>query len=62
MRRWLAAGVEMGWVSYPKGRTVTVYRTLDNFQILTVNGTLDGEDVLPGLRYRVADLFSALGS
>jgi hypothetical protein len=34
MRRWFAAGVELGWVIYPK-RTVTVYRALDDIRILT---------------------------
>lgn len=60
MRRWLAAGVELGWVIYPRGRTVTVYRGLDDIRVLTANDSLDGESVIPGFRYRVGDLFAAL--
>jgi Uma2 family endonuclease len=60
MRRWFAAGVELGWVVYPRGRTVTVYRALDDIRILTANDTLDGESVVTGFRCRVGDLFSAL--
>ena len=60
MRRWFAAGVEIGWVIYPRGRTVTVYRALDDICILTANDMLDGESVVPGFRCRVGDLFSAL--
>lgn len=61
MRRWLAAGAELGWVIYPKGRTVTVYRSLDDIRILTSGDTLDGGLVVPGFRCRIGDLFVALG-
>jgi Uma2 family endonuclease len=60
LRRWLAAGVELGWVIYPRGRTVTVYRSLDDIRILMANDSLDGEDDVPGFRCQVGDLFSAL--
>ncbi len=56
-RRWLAAGTEMVWVVYPSGRSVTVYRSLDNVKILTQDATLDGEDVVPGFSCRVRELF-----
>jgi Uma2 family endonuclease len=60
MRRWLAAGVELGWVVYPRGRTVTVYRALDDIRMLTANDMLDGDPVVPGFRCRVGDLFAGL--
>jgi Uma2 family endonuclease len=60
LRRWLAAGVEMGWVVFPGGRSVTVYRALDDIRVLTVDDTLDGGDVVPGFECRVGDLFTAL--
>ncbi len=60
MRRWLAAGVELGWIVYPRGRTVTVYRGFDDIRILRANDTLEGESVVHGFRCRVGDLFSAL--
>jgi Uma2 family endonuclease len=61
MRRWFAAGVELGWVAYPRGRTVTVYRALDDIRVLTADDTLEGGDVVPGFECRVGDLFAALG-
>lgn len=62
MPRWLAAGVELGWVMYPKGRTVTVYRSLDDIHVLKADETLGGGPVVPGFTCRVGDLFAALGS
>ena len=62
MRRWFAAGVELGWVIYPRGRTVTVYRGLDDIRVLSADDVLDGNSVVPGFSCRVRDLFSALGS
>jgi Uma2 family endonuclease len=60
MRRWIAAGVELGWVAYPRGRTVTVYRGLDDIRVLTESDILDGGSVVPGFTCRVGDLFAAL--
>jgi Uma2 family endonuclease len=54
---WLAAGVAMVWVVNPKRKTVTVYRSPTSSTILTVNDELDGQDVVPGFRCRVSELF-----
>lgn len=59
-RRWLAAGCEMVWVVYPRGRSVTVYRSLDDVKILTGDAALDGGDVLPGFSYGLEELFAGL--
>ncbi|MGL4513702.1 MAG: Uma2 family endonuclease [Lacipirellulaceae bacterium] len=59
-RRWLAAGCEMVWVVYPRGRSVTVYRSLDEVKIVTGDAALEGEDVVPGFRVPVGELFSGL--
>lgn len=61
IRDWLAAGTKIAWVVYPKGRTVTVYRALDDIQVFTENDTLSGESVVPGFECKVADLFAGLG-
>lgn len=61
MRRWFAAGVELAWVVYPGGRTVTVYRGLDDICVLTENDTLEGGSVVPGFSCRDGELFAALG-
>ncbi|MBI1925496.1 Uma2 family endonuclease [Candidatus Poribacteria bacterium] len=54
---WLAAGCSMVWVLNPRRRTVEVYRSPDDFKVLTANDILDGEDVVPGFRCKVAELF-----
>jgi Uma2 family endonuclease len=59
-RRWLAAGCEMVWVVYPRGRSVTVYKSLDDVRILTGDATLDGGEALPGFSYPLAELFAGL--
>jgi Uma2 family endonuclease len=53
----LTAGVRLVWVIYPESRTVCVYRPDEPGTILRENDVLDGEDVLPGFRCRVGDLF-----
>lgn len=59
-RRWLAAGCEMVWVVYPRGRSVTVYKSLDDVRILTGDAALDGGELLPGFSYPLAELFAGL--
>ena len=54
---WLDAGTSLVWVVNPRRRTVTVYHSLQNISILTENDYLDGEQVLPGFRLRVGDIF-----
>ncbi len=60
IRRWLAAGVELAWVINPSGRTVTIYRAVNDIQVLTEQDTLTGESVVPGFACQVAELFVGL--
>jgi Uma2 family endonuclease len=62
MRRWFAAGVELGWVVYPKRHTITVYRGLGDIRVLKPTDVLDGGAVVPGFTCSVGDLFAHLGS
>jgi Uma2 family endonuclease len=55
---WLANGALAVWVVSPKLRNVTVYRSLTDVTILTENDELDGHNIVPGFRCRVAELFS----
>jgi Uma2 family endonuclease len=54
---WLAAGCRLVWIVYPKAQTVAEYRSLQDVQILTSDGTLDGGDVLPGFSCSVREIF-----
>ena len=53
----LAAGVRLIWVVIPADRRVEVHRLRGPGTILRENDELTGEDVLPGFRCRVGDLF-----
>jgi Uma2 family endonuclease len=57
VEEYLRAGVRLAWVVYPESRTVFVYRADGSIQGLREQAELDGEDVLPGFRCRVGDLF-----
>lgn len=55
---WLAAGCRLVWVVYPDTQTTTEYRSLKEIQVLTVDQTLEGGDVLPGFACPVRELFT----
>ena len=54
---YLRLGVPIVWLVEMEDRYVTVYRAGQIHRNLDEADTLDGEDVLPGLTCRVADLF-----
>jgi Uma2 family endonuclease len=55
---WLAAGAMMVWVVDPQWRTVSVHRPAAELRTLTEKDELGGEDVLPGFRCRVGEIFN----
>jgi len=55
---WLHAGSRAVWVIDPILRTVTVSHSATSISLLTENDTLDGEDLVPGFRCPVAEIFS----
>lgn len=55
---WLNAGARLVWIINPKRRTITVYRSLTDIVLLTENDELDGYDVVPGFRCKVAEVFT----
>ena len=54
---YLDAGTPLVWVVLPARRLVNVYRADGTVQTLREGDSLDGEDVLPGFRLPVADIF-----
>ena len=58
VEEWFNAGTRMVIVVNPRNRTVRVYRSLTDSDLLTEADTLDGGDVVPGWRMLVADIFS----
>ena len=55
--QWLRSGVRLLWVIDPAERTVTVYSSSREPRTLGDEESLEGEDVVPGFRMRVADLW-----
>jgi Uma2 family endonuclease len=58
VQEYLRARVQLVWVVDPEARIVQVHRLRGQGTILRENDELEGEDVLPGFRCRVADLFA----
>jgi Uma2 family endonuclease len=59
--QYLKRGVPLVWLVDAETRTVTVYRHGKDFEVLRGHEVVTGEDVLPKLRYRVAELFAVPG-
>jgi Uma2 family endonuclease len=57
IEEYLHAGVRLVWVISPRNQIVHVYRANGSIHVLRNNDELDGEDVVPGFRCPVRDLF-----
>jgi Uma2 family endonuclease len=55
--QYFAAGAGLVWIVDPESRSVTVHPTADRSLTIGAEGTLDGGDILPGLRLAVAEIF-----
>ncbi len=61
MRRYLAAGSQLGWLIWPKRREVEVWRPGDQDEPTTIKhigDTLDGDTAIPGFSMTVAEVFA----
>lgn len=56
VRDWLAAGSALVWVVYATARRLVVHRADGSAQALGPDDEVDGGEVLPGFRMKVADL------
>jgi Uma2 family endonuclease len=54
---YLAAGVRVVWVAEPAARIVTAYRVGQAPQLIGESETLTAEDIIPGFRLAVRDVF-----
>ena len=54
---WLSAGTRMVWLVNPKQHTIHVYRPQVATVTLNEKDQLEGQDVLPGFRCLVAEIF-----
>lgn len=58
IKDFLDAGTRLIWVLYPRDRTVGVYRPGREEVLLQTGDVLIGEDVLPGFKVSVGELFA----
>ena len=58
VEEWLTAGVSLLWVIDPKRVTAKVFRADGSVSLVSSTGELDGEDVVPGFRCALADVFT----
>lgn len=54
---WLDAGVRLVWVIDPARAEAHVHRADGSLSVIHAGGVLDGEDVLPGFRCPLSDVF-----
>jgi Uma2 family endonuclease len=59
VEEYLAGGVRQVWLISPEHKSVTIYHAPTHTTILTEADDLVSEELLPGFRCRIADLFRA---
>jgi Uma2 family endonuclease len=59
LEEYFAVGAKLIWVADPKRQRVHVYRSLTDLDVLSVQDTLTGGEVLPGFQVTVAELFDS---
>jgi Uma2 family endonuclease len=59
VQEWLDGGALMVWVVKPKSRSVTVHRSATDVKVLTESDELSGENVVPGFRCGVREIFES---
>ncbi|MBI4582485.1 MAG: Uma2 family endonuclease [Planctomycetes bacterium] len=55
---WLDSGVRLVWAVDPQRKTVTVHRPGVEPRVLKVGDCLEGEEVIPGFRLALAEIFT----
>ena len=58
VEEYLVAGTRLVWVVYPDSRSVMVYRSLRDVEVLREGDDLDGRPVFDDFRVRVDELFT----
>ena len=62
IQNYIDAGVRLLWVVHTETRSATAYRPDGSARVLRAREALDGEDVLPGLRLPLSDVFARIPS
>lgn len=59
LRDFFASGTQIAWIINPDEECVEICHSLERRALVGSGGVLDGEDLLPGFRYRIAELFTS---
>lgn len=59
-REYFHAGVQLLWLVDPRRRTVTIYRSSNEYEVVNEGAALSGENVLPGWIVDTGKLFGKL--
>ena len=59
IREYFAAGVRQVWLISPEHKTVTIYQSPTQVRMLTEEDELLSDDIVPGFRCRLRELFQA---
>lgn len=54
---WLAAGCRAVWIVDPNSQTISIYRGSRETALLTINDELTDDEILPGFRLPVVEVF-----
>jgi Uma2 family endonuclease len=57
LRDFFASGTRLVWLIDPEAESVEICRSLEQRKLLGSGAFLDGEELLPGFRYPIAELF-----
>ena len=57
IKQWIEHGVKLVWLVHPEQRSITVYRSVRDVQVLHEGDTLTGDPVLPDFSCPVAEIF-----
>ena len=58
---YLRAGVRLVWVVHPQAKTIRIHRANGSVQVLRLADELSGEEVIPGFRCPVSEVFRLPG-
>jgi Uma2 family endonuclease len=58
MQEYLDNGVKLGWLIEPSAKTVAIYRSGKQVEILNNPQSLLGEDILPGFTLDLTEIFT----
>ena len=58
-KMWVASGVKLVWVVWPRWHTVEIFRPGENVVELSGDAILEGQDILPGFSTPITGIFDA---